>query len=126
MRLFTLAEERSPNCIGLKGTMNALFLKDLAQKVRRGLEGRVREEGPAADCVSVTTSSASTTRGEPIRGGRKINQPRPPSCTASSPNSRRQVAPADRITPDRDQVPGRGGNGMPHDRQQRGPRYRHS
>src|SRR6266849_5874876 len=28
--------------VGLKGTMNALFLKDLGQKVRRGLEGRVR------------------------------------------------------------------------------------
>src|ERR1051326_2314308 len=28
--------------IGLKGTMGALFLKDLAQKTRRGLEGRVR------------------------------------------------------------------------------------
>src|SRR5262249_7023034 len=29
--------------VGLKGTMNALFLKDLAQKTRRGLEGRVRQ-----------------------------------------------------------------------------------
>ena len=28
--------------VGLKGTMNALFLKDLAQKTHRGLEGRVR------------------------------------------------------------------------------------
>lgn len=28
--------------VGLKGTMNALFLKDLAIKTRRGLEGRVR------------------------------------------------------------------------------------
>jgi site-specific DNA recombinase len=27
--------------IGLKGTMNALFLKDLAQKTRRGLRGRI-------------------------------------------------------------------------------------
>jgi DNA invertase Pin-like site-specific DNA recombinase len=27
--------------IGLKGTMNALFLKDLADKTRRGLRGRV-------------------------------------------------------------------------------------
>jgi hypothetical protein len=29
--------------VGPKGTMNGLFLKDLAQKVRRGFEGRVRE-----------------------------------------------------------------------------------
>ena len=27
--------------VGLKGTMNALFLKDLAQKTRRGQRGRV-------------------------------------------------------------------------------------
>ena len=43
-RLVTLAEgEISELHVGLKGTMNALFLKDLAQKVRRGLEGRVRQ-----------------------------------------------------------------------------------
>jgi hypothetical protein len=29
--------------VGLKGTMNALYLNDLAIKTRRGLEGRVRE-----------------------------------------------------------------------------------
>ena len=29
--------------IGLKGTMNALFLKDLAQKTRRGMRGRVEK-----------------------------------------------------------------------------------
>src|SRR5215211_8474368 len=28
--------------IGFKGTMNALFLKDLADKTRRGLQGRVK------------------------------------------------------------------------------------
>ena len=28
--------------VGLKGTMNALYIKDLAQKTHRGLEGRVR------------------------------------------------------------------------------------
>ena len=38
----TLAEgEISELHVGLKGTMNALFLKDLAQKTRRGLQGRV-------------------------------------------------------------------------------------
>ena len=40
----TLAEgEINELHVGLKGTMNALFLKDLAQKTRRGLEGRVRQ-----------------------------------------------------------------------------------
>src|SRR5512132_1540661 len=43
VRLVTLAEgEISELHVGLKGTMNALFLKDLAMKTRRGLEGRVR------------------------------------------------------------------------------------
>jgi site-specific DNA recombinase len=38
----TLAEgEISELHVGLKGTMNALFLKDLALKIRRGQRGRV-------------------------------------------------------------------------------------
>jgi DNA invertase Pin-like site-specific DNA recombinase len=42
IRLVTLAEgEVSELHVGLKGTMNALFLKDLAQKIRRGQRGRV-------------------------------------------------------------------------------------
>ena len=40
--IITLAEgEISELHVGLKGTMNALFLKDLADKTRRGLRGRV-------------------------------------------------------------------------------------
>src|SRR6202051_4004170 len=42
--IITLSEgEISELHVGLKGTMNALFLKDLAAKTHRGLEGRVRE-----------------------------------------------------------------------------------
>jgi site-specific DNA recombinase len=42
VKILTLAEgEISELHVGLKGTMNALFLKDLAQKTRRGLQGRV-------------------------------------------------------------------------------------
>jgi site-specific DNA recombinase len=42
VKIITLAEgEISELHVGLKGTMNALFLKDLAQKTRRGLQGRV-------------------------------------------------------------------------------------
>ena len=42
--LITLSEGTvSELHIGLKGTMNALFLKDLAQKTRRGLRGRVEQ-----------------------------------------------------------------------------------
>jgi DNA invertase Pin-like site-specific DNA recombinase len=44
VRLLTLAEgEINELHVGLKGTMNALYLKDLALKTRRGLEGRVRQ-----------------------------------------------------------------------------------
>jgi site-specific DNA recombinase len=42
--LLTIGEgEISELHVGLKGAMSALYLKDLAQKTRRGLEGRVRE-----------------------------------------------------------------------------------
>jgi len=56
VRLVTLGEgEINELHVGLKGTMNALFLKDLAQKVRRGLEGRVRQGGPEAASAMATT-----------------------------------------------------------------------
>jgi site-specific DNA recombinase len=42
IRLVTVAEgEIGELHVGLKGTMNALYLKDLAQKTHRGLRGRV-------------------------------------------------------------------------------------
>ncbi|RDD96185.1 recombinase family protein [Paracoccus pantotrophus] len=50
--LITVAEgEISELHIGLKGTMSALYLKDLAQKTHRGLEGRVRD-GKSAGGIS--------------------------------------------------------------------------
>jgi len=55
--------------------MNALFLKDLRVKVKRGLEGRVRQGrsggglGYGYDVVREYDS-----RGELIRGGRKSNE----------------------------------------------------
>ncbi|WP_285675023.1 recombinase family protein, partial [Paralimibaculum aggregatum] len=43
VRLVTLSEgEIGELHVGLKGTMGALYLKELAEKTRRGLEGRVR------------------------------------------------------------------------------------
>src|SRR5258708_27500791 len=42
VRIITLGEGEITHLhVGLKGTMNALFLKDLADKTRRGLRGRV-------------------------------------------------------------------------------------
>lgn len=64
--LFTLAEgEISQLHIGLKGTMNALFLKDLADKTRRGLRGRV-EKGKSGGGLTYgyDVVSSSDERGE--------------------------------------------------------------
>ena len=70
IRIVTLAEgEITELHVGLKGTMNALFLKDLADKTRRGLRGRV-EQGRSGGglCYGYRTVE----NGE--RGGREIHQ----------------------------------------------------
>ena len=61
--------------IGLKGTMNALFLRDLAAKTKRGQAGRV-DAGLAAGGLTfgydVVRELAAN--GEPARGKRAINE----------------------------------------------------
>jgi len=55
--------------------MNALFLKDLAEKTRRGLEGRVREGRSGGGlCFGYDVVREHDARGEPIHGGRKVNE----------------------------------------------------
>jgi len=76
VKLFTLAEgEVNELHIGLKGTMNAIFLKDLAQKTKRGMEGKVRS-GMAASGISYGYDIVKEigANGEPVRGKRTINQ----------------------------------------------------
>jgi site-specific DNA recombinase len=75
IRLVTLAEgEVSELHVGLKGTMNALFLKDLADKTRRGLRGRVSEGRSAGGlCYGYDVMRQVDAHGEPLRGGRTIN-----------------------------------------------------
>ena len=51
--------------VGLKGTMNALFLKDLAQKTRRG------PRGPGARAACRAAGSATATRWCPARDRRR-------------------------------------------------------
>ncbi|WP_407114737.1 recombinase family protein [Bradyrhizobium sp. LMG 9283] len=60
--------------VGLKGTMDALFLKDLADKTRRGLRGRV-ECGKSGGglCFGYDVVKQFAANGEPIRGDRTIN-----------------------------------------------------
>ncbi|CCD86220.1 Recombinase [Bradyrhizobium sp. ORS 285] len=72
--IVTLAEgEISELHVGLKGTMNALFLKDLALKTHRGLRGRV-EKGKAGGglCYGYNVVKKLDANGEPIRGDREI------------------------------------------------------
>lgn len=60
--------------IGLKGTMNAIFLKDLAVKTHRGLKGRALA-GKSAGGLTYGYSAVHkiAPNGEPIRGDRTIN-----------------------------------------------------
>ena len=71
----TLAEgEITELHVGLKGTMNALFLKDLAMKTHRGLRGRV-EAGKSGGriCYGYRVVHQMDARGELIRGEREID-----------------------------------------------------
>ena len=72
VKLFTLSEgEVSHLHVGLKGTMNALFLKDLADKTRRGLRGRV-ENGKSGGGLCYGYDVVRTSDPDD-RGHRKIN-----------------------------------------------------
>jgi hypothetical protein len=75
IRIITLGEgEISELHIGLKGTMGALYLKDLADKTRRGLRGRV-EAGKSGGglCYGYDPVKRFAESGEAIRGNRTIN-----------------------------------------------------
>jgi len=75
VKIITLSEGEVTHLhVGLKGTMNALFLKDLADKTRRGLRGRV-ELGKSGGGNSYGYDVVKQFRenGEPIRGDRVIN-----------------------------------------------------
>src|SRR6185312_9547682 len=76
VKIVTLAEgEVTELHVGLKGTMNALFLKDLAQKTRRGLEGRVRQGRSGGGlCFGYDVMRELTAAGESSPGARKINE----------------------------------------------------
>ena len=83
VRIVTLAEgEIGELHVGLKGTMNALFLKDLADKTRRGLKGRV-EKGQSGGglCFGYTVKrEMAATAADPWRPGhrRDRGRDRPP------------------------------------------------
>jgi site-specific DNA recombinase len=85
--IVTLAEgEISELHVGVKGTMNALFLTDLAMKTHRGLRGRV-EKGKAGGGLSYGYKVVKKfdADGEPIRGDRKKPTPFAASSASSHP-----------------------------------------
>src|SRR5712691_3052951 len=75
IRVISLAEgEISHLHVGLKGTMNALFLKDLADKTRRGLRGRVEAgKSGGGNSYGYEVVSKIAADGLPLRGDRAIN-----------------------------------------------------
>lgn len=76
VKIITLSEgEISTLHIGLKGTMNAMFLKDLADKTRRGLRGKV-EKGKSGGGLAYgyRVVKQFDSQGEAIRGEREIDE----------------------------------------------------
>ncbi len=72
--IFTLSEgEINELHVGLKGTMNALFLKDLAIKTHRGIRGRI-EAGKISggNAYGYRVVHQLDANGEPLRGEREI------------------------------------------------------
>jgi site-specific DNA recombinase len=76
VKIMTLSEgEVSQLHVGLKGTMNALFLKDLADKTRRGLVGRVKDgKSGGGLCFGYDVVRQIDAEGDPKRGERTINE----------------------------------------------------
>ncbi len=76
VRIVTLSEgDVSHLHVGLKGTMNALFLKDLADKTRRGQRGRV-ERGKAGGglCFGYDVVRTLGVDGQHTPGERRVNE----------------------------------------------------
>jgi site-specific DNA recombinase len=76
VRIVTLSEgEVNELHIGLKGTTGALYLKDLADKTRRGLRGRI-EAGKSGGGNSYGYDAVKKIddNSEPVRGERRINE----------------------------------------------------
>lgn len=75
VKIITLSEgEVTQLHVGLKGTMNALFLKDLADKTRRGLRGRVEQgKSGGGNSYGYTVVKQFDAHGEAVRGDRTID-----------------------------------------------------
>ena len=96
VQLITFAEgEVSELHIGLMGTMNALFLKDLAQKTNRVQRGRV-EAGEVAggNASGYRVVHKLLEGGTPVTSERELEPEQRPSFSASSKNTLPGLHPA--------------------------------
>ncbi len=76
VKIVTLSEgEVGKLHIGLKGTMNALFIEELARKTHRGLQGRVLAgKSAGGKSYGYNVVRKFDAMGEPVRGEREINE----------------------------------------------------
>lgn len=76
VKIVTLSEGEVTHLhVGLNGTMNALFLKDLADKTRRGQRGRVElGKSGGGNAYGYDVVKKFDGNGEPVRGDRTINE----------------------------------------------------
>lgn len=87
IRIVTLSEgDVSELHIGLKGTMGALYLKDLADKTRRGLRGRIEvgRSGAAGSATATTSSNSSRRVASRSAATAPSTRPKPQPCAGSS------------------------------------------
>ena len=75
IKILTLSEgEITSMHIGLKGTMNAMFLEELARKTKRGLKGRIEKgKSGGGKTYGYNVVKQFDSNGEPVRGEREIN-----------------------------------------------------
>ena len=75
-KIFTIADGRISDLhVGLKGTMSARYLKDLAAKTHRGLKGRVKNGFSGGGITyGYDVVKKFDADGKPLRGERKINE----------------------------------------------------
>ena len=75
IRIVTVAQnEVSEMHIGFNGVLSAMFLKDLAAKTHRGLEGRIRKGKSAGGiCYGYSVTRAFHEDGTPVTGERDID-----------------------------------------------------
>ncbi|WP_309574430.1 recombinase family protein [Rhizobium rhizogenes] len=78
VKMFTFSEgEVSHLHVGLKGTMNALLLKDLADKTRRGQRGRVEAgKSGGGNAYGYNVVGADPRRSRDQRGAGRSRPPR--------------------------------------------------